>query len=109
MIVYYSFDKDNIIIIIFYVDLACGRPEQPPNSTLLATSLEVGAVIEHRCDSGHLLVGPGSRTCLPNGFYSEFPPVCRCKHTHFIELLIYYKNQTCHELGICESEFDFRS
>ncbi|XP_021962858.1 uncharacterized protein LOC110858395 isoform X2 [Folsomia candida] len=55
----------------------CGRPEQPPNSTLLATSLEVGAVIEHRCDAGHLLVGPDSRTCQPNGFYSEFPPVCR--------------------------------
>jgi hypothetical protein len=62
----------------------CGRPEQPPNSTLLATSLEVGAVIEHRCDAGHVLVGPGSRTCLPNGFYSEFPPVCRCKFQIFV-------------------------
>ena len=57
----------------------CGRPEQPPNSTLLATSLEVGASIEHQCDPGHVIVGPATRTCLPNGFYSDFPPVCRCK------------------------------
>ncbi len=66
----------------------CGRPEQPPNSTLLATSLEVGAKIEHRCDSGHLLVGPDTRTCLQNGFYSEFPPVCRCKCSIIILLHI---------------------
>jgi len=23
------------------------------------------------------LVGPSTRTCLPNGFYSDFPPICR--------------------------------
>lgn len=57
----------------------CGRPEQPPNSTLIATSLDVGAKIEHKCDEGHLHVGPSARTCMPDGFYSEFPPVCRCK------------------------------
>lgn len=68
----------------------CGRPEQPPNSTLLATSLEVGAVIEHRCDAGHLLVGPDSRTCQPNGFYSEFPPVCRCK-SFFLSLFTHHQ------------------
>ncbi|XP_050084549.1 uncharacterized protein LOC126570629 [Anopheles aquasalis] len=57
---------------------ACGRPEQPPNSTMLAPKgFDVGAVVEYSCDEGHLLVGPQQRTCLETGFYNEFPPVCR--------------------------------
>ncbi|XP_021915266.1 CUB and sushi domain-containing protein 3 isoform X3 [Zootermopsis nevadensis] len=56
---------------------ACGKPEQPPNSTMVAKNFNVGAVIDYTCDEGHLLVGPASRTCLPTGFYNEFPPVCK--------------------------------
>ncbi|XP_026315210.1 CUB and sushi domain-containing protein 3 isoform X2 [Hyposmocoma kahamanoa] len=56
---------------------ACGRPEQPPNSTMVAESFEVGASVEYSCDEGHLLVGPTVRTCLDTGFYDEFPPVCK--------------------------------
>ncbi|KAJ4450841.1 hypothetical protein ANN_02272, partial [Periplaneta americana] len=56
---------------------ACGKPEQPPNSTMIAKNFNVGAVIDYTCDEGHLLVGPSSRTCLPTGFYNEFPPVCK--------------------------------
>uniref|UniRef100_A0A2A4J811 Sushi, von Willebrand factor type A, EGF and pentraxin domain-containing protein 1 n=1 Tax=Heliothis virescens TaxID=7102 RepID=A0A2A4J811_HELVI len=56
---------------------ACGRPEQPPNSTMTADSFEVGASVEYSCDDGHLLVGPTVRTCLDTGFYDEFPPVCK--------------------------------
>ncbi|XP_018571372.1 uncharacterized protein LOC108911033 [Anoplophora glabripennis] len=56
---------------------ACGRPEQPPNSTMLALNYNVGATIEYSCDEGHLLVGPTTRTCLETGFYNEFPPVCK--------------------------------
>uniref|UniRef100_T1GUX1 Sushi domain-containing protein n=1 Tax=Megaselia scalaris TaxID=36166 RepID=T1GUX1_MEGSC len=55
----------------------CGRPEQPPNSTMIvpkAKSFEVGAQIRYACDPGHLLVGPSVRTCLETGFYNEFPP-----------------------------------
>ena len=55
----------------------CGKPEQPPNSTLVAPNFSVGSRIEYSCNEGHLLVGPSQRTCLPTGFYSEFPPVCR--------------------------------
>lgn len=58
---------------------ACGKPEQPPNSTMVASSFNVGANIEYSCDEGHLLVGPATRTCLPTGFYDEFPPVCKSK------------------------------
>ncbi|XP_047543760.1 sushi, von Willebrand factor type A, EGF and pentraxin domain-containing protein 1 isoform X2 [Vanessa atalanta] len=56
---------------------ACGRPEQPPNSTMTTESFEVGATVEYACDEGHLLVGPTVRTCLDTGFYDEFPPVCK--------------------------------
>ncbi|XP_075157366.1 uncharacterized protein LOC142230616 isoform X3 [Haematobia irritans] len=56
----------------------CGRPEQPPNSTMIALNgYEVGAQIKYTCDANHLLVGPSSRTCLDTGFYNEFPPVCK--------------------------------
>ncbi|XP_050542396.1 uncharacterized protein LOC126906135 [Daktulosphaira vitifoliae] len=56
---------------------ACGRPEQPPNSTMIAENFNVGTVVEYTCDEGHLLIGPSTRTCLATGFYNEFPPVCK--------------------------------
>ncbi|XP_067008766.2 uncharacterized protein [Anabrus simplex] len=56
---------------------ACGKPEQPPNSTMVAENFNVGTTVEYSCDPGHLLVGPAARTCLPTGFYNEFPPVCK--------------------------------
>ncbi|KAK9728143.1 Lectin C-type domain [Popillia japonica] len=56
---------------------ACGRPEQPPNSTMVSENYNVGANVEYSCDEGHLLVGPSIRTCLDTGFYNEFPPVCK--------------------------------
>ncbi|XP_065344152.1 uncharacterized protein LOC135942124 isoform X2 [Cloeon dipterum] len=59
---------------------ACGRPEQPPNSTMASPDFNVGSIVEYTCDDGHLLVGPPSRTCLPTGFYNEFPPVCKRIH-----------------------------
>ena len=68
-----------LLIIFFSEPTTCGKPEQPPNSTLVAPNFNVGTRIEYSCDDGHLLVGPSQRSCLPTGFYSEFPPVCRCK------------------------------
>ncbi|XP_011149089.1 uncharacterized protein LOC105188998 [Harpegnathos saltator] len=67
---------------------ACGRPEQPPNSTMTvintvqasrrsAGAYEVGATVEYSCNAGSLLIGPLNRTCLDTGFYNDFPPVCR--------------------------------
>ena len=67
---------------------ACGRPEQPPNSTMTVTTItdrnsgsayEVGATVEYTCNAGSLLIGPSTRTCLDTGFYNEFPPVCKSK------------------------------
>ena len=59
--------------------LSCGKPERPVNSTVLATTTDVGATIEYRCGEGSFLMGPSIRTCLPNGFFSEFAPKCKCK------------------------------
>ncbi|GBM26179.1 Sushi, von Willebrand factor type A, EGF and pentraxin domain-containing protein 1 [Araneus ventricosus] len=55
----------------------CGKPERPANSTIVARNFDIGSVIEYKCNPGHLLVGPNIRTCLPSGFFSEFPPKCR--------------------------------
>lgn len=69
---------------------ACGRPEQPPNSTMTVAAAstrnpnsvyEVGATVEYSCNAGSLLIGPATRTCLDTGFYNEFPPVCKSKET----------------------------
>ncbi|XP_025268919.1 uncharacterized protein LOC105248915 isoform X2 [Camponotus floridanus] len=65
---------------------ACGRPEQPPNSTMTVTTAstrtpsnvyKVGTSVEYSCNVGSLLIGPATRTCLDTGFYNEFPPVCK--------------------------------
>ena len=66
-----------MLSVCFSEPKACGRPEQPPNSTMLAQNFNVGTTIEYICDEGHLLVGPSARTCLETGFYNEFPPVCK--------------------------------
>lgn len=68
---------------MFVEPKACGRPEQPPNSTMLAPNFNVGSVVEYTCDEGHLLVGPTMRTCLETGFYNEFPPVCKRKYIKY--------------------------
>lgn len=57
---------------------ACGNPEQPPNSTIIANKgYDVGSKIFYLCDPGHLLVGSSVRECLGTGFYDEFPPICK--------------------------------
>ncbi|XP_042227360.1 uncharacterized protein LOC121869850 isoform X2 [Homarus americanus] len=55
----------------------CGKPEQPPNSTMVTANYNVGTDVEYRCDPGHYLVGPAQRSCLDSGFFNEFPPTCR--------------------------------
>lgn len=70
---------------------ACGKPEQPPNSTMVAPKgYDVGATVEYGCDDGHLLVGPATRSCMDTGFYNEFPPVCKCM---FVNILFSFTNE----------------
>ncbi|KAJ9583467.1 hypothetical protein L9F63_022192 [Diploptera punctata] len=56
---------------------SCGKPEQPPNSTMKAENFNVGSHVYYSCDGGTVQVGPEVRVCLSTGFYNEFPPVCR--------------------------------
>ncbi|XP_076331579.1 uncharacterized protein LOC143236845 isoform X2 [Tachypleus tridentatus] len=72
----------------------CGHPERPPNSTLSVKNFKVGSVVEYMCDSGHLLVGPNTRTCLSSGFYSQFPPSCRSDVTTVISTMTILKMNT---------------
>ncbi|UXI16415.1 mRNA export protein [Sarcoptes scabiei] len=57
--------------------LSCGRPERPPNSTVLIRSVDVGQTIEYLCNEGNLIIGPNIRTCMSNGFFSEYAPKCK--------------------------------
>ncbi|KAF2350729.1 C-type lectin-like [Trinorchestia longiramus] len=63
--------------------LTCGKPEQPPNSTMEPLVYVVGTEVEYKCDIGHVLIGPSKRTCLKSGFFDGVPPICRyiqCGH-----------------------------
>ena len=71
--------KSSLNYICQHRPLSCGKPERPTNATILARSVDIGSLIEYRCSPGNLLVGPNVRTCLPNGFFSEFAPKCKCK------------------------------
>ncbi|KAI1302311.1 Sushi, von Willebrand factor type A, EGF and pentraxin domain-containing protein 1 [Halotydeus destructor] len=71
--------KVNLNYICQHRPLGCGKPERPANSTILARSVDIGSVIEYRCGPGNMLVGPNIRTCLPNGFFSDYSP--KCKYT----------------------------
>ncbi|GAB6022228.1 Lectin C-type domain [Chamberlinius hualienensis] len=56
----------------------CGIPERPPNSTILATDdFTAGTLVEYLCAPGHVLIGSNTRTCLPNGFYTDSVPQCK--------------------------------
>lgn len=69
----------NLNFVCQHRPLSCGKPERPANSSLLATSVDVGSRIEYKCNDGNVLTGPTMRTCLPNGFFSEYAPKCKCK------------------------------
>lgn len=71
--------KSSLNFICQHRPLSCGKPERPTNSTILARSVDIGSLIEYRCSPGNLLIGPNVRTCLPNGFFSEYSPKCKCK------------------------------
>lgn len=93
----------SIFSILFSEPRACGRPEQPANSTMSVTnpsaksvvnSYEVGAAVEYTCNPGSLLIGPTTRTCLDTGFYNEFPPVCKSEINNlkvFLKLDVYLR------------------
>lgn len=88
--------------LFFLEPRACGRPEQPPNSTMIVNlpsntdkeaavrNYQVGTSVEYTCDTGSLLIGPASRTCLDTGFYNEFPPVCKSAFFFFHFLMYTY-------------------
>lgn len=77
--------KDHLNFICQHRPLTCGKPERPSNSTILSRTNEIGSVIEYRCSAGNLLVGPNVRTCLPNGFFSEYAPKCKCKYFNVLK------------------------
>ncbi|XP_023239860.1 uncharacterized protein LOC111638392 isoform X1 [Centruroides sculpturatus] len=78
----------NLNYICVHKPLSCGKPAISANSSLQVGNFDIGSTIEYQCSAGHILVGPMVRTCLPTGFYTEFPPKCRyleCGYPAFIQ------------------------
>jgi len=69
--------RDDLHFVCQHQPLTCGKPEQPPNSTMKPLTYLTGTEVEYECDPGHVLVGPARRTCLPSGFFDGVPPICR--------------------------------
>ncbi|XP_069970005.1 uncharacterized protein [Penaeus vannamei] len=88
--------------------MTCGKPEQPPNSTMVAANYNVDSEVEYRCDPGHVLIGPAQRTCLESGFFDEFPPTCRYLECGLPAPIqnggYYFVNETRHYLSIVRYE-----
>lgn len=73
---------------------------------MVAKNFNVGAVIDYTCDEGHLLVGPSSRTCLPTGFYNEFPPVCKRKSNILLYSEVTPITKYFHACNVCNKKPD---
>ena len=56
----------------------CGFPGSPKNGRVLhlLEKYEESMVITYECDIGYYLLGPMTRTCMPNGTWSGLMPVC---------------------------------
>lgn len=57
----------------------CPALSGPAGGTVVATTLTYGSVGTYACDSGYTLVGAATRTCQPDGTWSETAPTCSIK------------------------------
>ena len=61
----------------------CGSPDKEANTTITGNGYNSGSVIKYNCPEGHMLVGSETRTCTPEGFWSDYAPTCKCKNKIF--------------------------
>ena len=72
---------------LYYIELVqCPEVNDPTNGN---ASIEhrvrgVGDIVEYTCSSGYDLVGSSSRTCLPDGTWTENTPQCSCIRCKYI-------------------------
>ncbi|GIY37009.1 uncharacterized protein CDAR_306281 [Caerostris darwini] len=54
----------------------CDDPHPISNGVILGSSRQVGATIQYLCNTGFILMGKGSRTCLESEHWSGITPAC---------------------------------
>lgn len=54
----------------------CGSPTSPVFGSFALTETRNGALVVYECNQGYNLLGPSSRTCLPNGTWDSSEPKC---------------------------------
>ncbi len=49
----------------------------PRNGDVVITGVAVGSMATYTCDNGFELIGEQSRTCQPNGRWTDKDPICK--------------------------------
>ncbi len=57
----------------------CGSLDAPDNGAVNMVSSNVESIARYQCNSGFVLVGENSRTCLISGVWSDSDPICQGK------------------------------
>ena len=57
--------------------IVCDPPDSIENGNVSISSTACGSSVRYQCNVGFRLEGSESRTCLPNGTWSDDDPVCR--------------------------------
>lgn len=61
------------------LNMCAGLPFYPENGswkTVQGQERAVGHIIQYSCNSGYTLVGPTNRTCLLDGTWLAYDPLC---------------------------------
>ena len=62
----------------------CSELSSPTNGQVFWTGLTNGSTATYTCDSGYLLIGDETRTCLSSGVWSGQEPTCESmKNIHW--------------------------
>ena len=68
----------------------CGSLPNPANGQVILTTTTVGSIAIYDCNEGFGLLGTSTRTCQPNGNWSDEAPTC--EREHWIILPMYITN-----------------
>ena len=77
------------VIIILYIMLHlilgidCGPLDAPDNGAVNFVTSNVESIARYQCNSGFVLVGENTRTCLLSGVWSDSDPICQGKIDHY--------------------------
>ena len=64
------------IIPSYLAAVSCPMLSNPENGVVDVTDRTLGNTATYTCDTGHVLEGESSRTCMPNAMWSDDEPVC---------------------------------